>query len=87
MRDDRIRVARVEPAVPDAIGIDDGVGSVEAGPEATTRCRKYTAGAAREQLLLHRCENLVTAPAPTRGFSAGGDIRADKQVAHVRNRR
>ena len=54
MTDETRRVGRLEPGVPDAIRIHDGVRSIEARTEATARGDKDICRAAREQLVLHR---------------------------------
>ena len=87
MRDDRICITWIEAAVPNAVGIDDCVRSVEARAEAAAWCCEDTGAAAREQLVLHGCENLVAAAPTACGFSARDGICADEQVAHLGNRR
>jgi len=73
-------VPRLEAGVPDAIGVDDGVGSIEAWPETTTRRDEYIGGVAREQLVLHGCHQVVTAARPAGWFPGRSAVRADKQM-------
>ena len=76
-------VVRIEAAVPHAIRIHDRVRYIEAGPETAAGSREHAGRAPREQLLLYRREHVLPATSSARRFSARGDIRADKQVAHA----
>src|SRR5512138_1828936 len=73
-------VTDIEVAVPNAVGIDDRVGTVEARSEATARCDEWIGRAACDQLHLDRGYEGRAARRAACGFSARPRIRAHEQV-------
>ena len=78
-----------EPRIPDAVGVDHRVGTIEAWSETSARCDEHVIdvidlmgliGAAREQLVLHRRDQVVTPPRPACRFPGRTVVCADEQM-------
>ena len=81
MIDDRSGVARREACVPHAVGIDHGIGTVEAWPETAASRDHHIDRATREQLALHRRDQRVTPARTARGLARWAIIAAHKKMA------
>lgn len=81
MLDETRRVIDGEAGVPDAVGIEHRVRSVEARTETTTRRDEDMARSTRDELALDRTHDVVTAAKTARGFSRAARVRANEQVS------
>jgi hypothetical protein len=78
---ERANIIAIQVRVPHTLGIDDGVGAVEARSEAPTRRDQDVDRAARDQLALHARDQRVTAAPTARGLPRRALVRTDEEMA------
>ena len=78
---ERANIIGIQLRVPHTVGVDDGVGAVEARSEAPTRRDEDLDRAARDQLALHGRDQRVTAAPTARGLPRRALVRTHEEMA------